>query len=104
MSAGSMPNQTENRLLGLPMVEIEQASALGDLGDLILGDFQNGYVLAEKGAVESAMSIHVRFEFAENVLRFLLRIDGQPWRATSLTPFKGGAGNTQSHFIALAAR
>jgi hypothetical protein len=31
-----------------------------------------------------------------------MRVDGQPVRATALTPYKGS--ETQSHFIGLAAR
>jgi hypothetical protein len=50
------------------------------------------------------MSIHVRFEYDESVFRFVLRIDGQPVRASVLTPYKGGATATQSHFVALAER
>jgi len=37
-------------------------------------------------------------------LRFVLRMDGQPWRASALTPYKGGATATQSHFIVLDSR
>jgi HK97 family phage major capsid protein len=62
----------------------------------------NGYVLAEKGGISSDMSIHVRFEYDESVFRFVLRVDGQPVRASALTPYKGTA--TLSNFVALAAR
>lgn len=90
-------------LLGRPVVPIEQASALGDLGDIILADL-NGYILAQKGGIQSDVSIHVRFIYDESVFRFVLRVDGQPERATPLTPYKGGATATQSHFVALAER
>jgi len=36
------------------------------------------------------------------VMKFVLRLDGQPLRATPLTPYKGTP--TLSHFIALQAR
>jgi HK97 family phage major capsid protein len=104
MAAGSIPNQPENRLLGLPLIEIEQAAALGDLGDLILADFRNGYVLADKGGVQADMSIHVRFVYDESIFRFVYRVDGQPVLASEITPYKGGSGATQSHFIVLEAR
>ncbi len=64
----------------------------------------NGYVLGEKGGIQSDVSIHVRFIYDESVFRFVLRLDGQPVRASALTPYKGGATVTQSHFIALEAR
>ena len=90
-------------LLGRPVIPIEQCSALGDVGDIILADM-NGYILAQKGGIQADMSIHVRFEYDESVFRFVLRIDGQPVRASVLTPYKGGATATQSHFVALAER
>lgn len=102
MAGGSIPNQPENRLLGLPLVELEQCSALGDLGDLILADLGNGYILADKGDVQADVSIHVRFIWDESVFRFVYRVDGQPVLASAITPYKGN--DTQSHFIALEAR
>jgi HK97 family phage major capsid protein len=104
LAAGSLPNQPENRLLGLPLIECEQCSALGDAGDLILADLGNGYILADKGGVDAAVSIHVQFIYDESVYRFVYRCDGQPVRASALTPFKGSAGATQSHFIVLQER
>jgi len=91
-------------LLGRPVTPIEQCASLGTVGDIIFGDFGNGYVLAEKGGIQTDMSIHVQFIYDESVFRFVLRVDGQPVRASTLTPYKGGANFTQSHFIALATR
>ncbi len=90
-------------LLGRPVIPIEQCAALGDLGDIILANM-NGYILAQKGGIRSDVSIHVRFIYDESVFRFVLRLDGQPVRASALTPYKGGATATQSDFIALAER
>ena len=100
---GGISGAPYGSLLGRPVIPIEQASALGDLGDIILADM-NGYVLAQKGGVQSDVSIHVRFVYDESVFRFVLRIDGQPLRASALTPYKGGATATQSHFVTLEAR
>ncbi|MBE9572553.1 MAG: phage major capsid protein [Proteobacteria bacterium] len=104
MAGGSIPNQPENRLLGLPLIECEQCQVLGTVGDLILADLGNGYILAEKDGIQSDVSIHVRFVWDESTFRFVLRCDGCPVRASALTPYKGGASNTQSHFVALATR
>ncbi len=90
-------------LIGLPLIEIEQASALGTIGDLMLVDLSN-YIVAEKGGVQSAMSIHVKFIEGETVFRWLMRIDGQSRWHAPLTPFKGGSTQTQSPFVALATR
>jgi HK97 family phage major capsid protein len=104
MPPGGLSAAPYGSLLGRPVLPIEQCAALGDAGDIILADFQNGYVLAEKGGLQSAMSIHVKFQYDESVFRFVMRVDGQPVRASALTPFKGGATATQSHFVTLAAR
>jgi HK97 family phage major capsid protein len=104
MPAGGISGQPYSTLFGRPVLPIEQCQTLGDKGDIILADFPQGYVLAEKGGMKSDMSIHVRFIYDESVFRFVMRVDGQPVRASALTPFKGGATATQSHFITLDAR
>ena len=104
MPPGGLSDAPYGRLMGLPAIAIEQCATLGTKGDIILANFRDGYLMAEKGGLKQDMSIHVRFQYDESVLRFVLRMDGQPWRATALTPYKGGAGATQSHFVTLAAR
>jgi HK97 family phage major capsid protein len=100
---GGISGAPYGSLLGRPVIPIEQASALGDVGDIILADM-NGYILSQKGGVQADVSIHVEFITDQQVFRFILRIDGQPLRASALTPYKGGATATQSHFVALAER
>lgn len=104
MPAGGLSGQPYGTLFGRPVIAIEQAATLGTQGDIILADLQNGYILAEKGGIESAMSIHVAFLTDQSVFRFVLRVDGQTVRASALTPYKGGASYTQSHFVALDSR
>lgn len=104
MPPGGLADAPYARIMGLPAMAIEHASAIGDVGDIMLVNLPDGYILAEKGGIKSSVSIHVRFLFDESVFKFTLRIDGQPVRASALTPFKGGSDATQSHFIALAAR
>ena len=99
---GGLSSAPYGSLLGRPVIPIEQCATLGTVGDIILADLSKGYVLAEKGGLESAVSIHVRFEYAESVFRFILRMDGQPVRASALTPYKGS--ETLGHFVALATR
>lgn len=101
MPAGGLSGQPYGTLFGRPVIAIEQAASLGDLGDILFADL-NGYILAEKGGIQSDMSIHVRFIYDESVFRFVLRVDGQPVRASALTPYKGS--ETQSHFVGLAPR
>ena len=104
MPAGGLSAQPYGTLFGRPVIPIEQAATLGDVGDIIFADLSGGYILAEKGGIKADMSIHVRFEYDESLFRFVLRVDGQPVRASALTPYKGTVSHSQSHFIALAAR
>ena len=104
MPPGGLSQSAYGTLLGRPVIPIEQCASVGTIGDIILGDYNNGYILAEKGGIKSDMSIHVRFIYDESVFRFVLRVDGQPVRASAMTPYKGGATHTQSHFVALATR
>jgi HK97 family phage major capsid protein len=103
MPAGGLSGLPYGTLFGRPVLAIEQAASLGTVGDIIFADLAGGYILAEKGGVKSDVSIHMRFDYDESVFRFVMRVDGQPVRATALTPYKG-ATSTQSHFVALATR
>jgi HK97 family phage major capsid protein len=88
-------------LFGRPVVPIEQCQTLGTTGDIILADMSQ-WVYVDKGDVQQATSMHVRFLTDEMTFRWIYRVDGQPIWHTPLTPFKGT--NTQSPFIALASR
>jgi HK97 family phage major capsid protein len=101
LPAGSIAGQPYNTLLGLPIIAIEQTDTIGDLGDVILADMSQ-YLLADKGGMQSASSIHVRFVNDESVFRFVYRVDGQPWWQSALTPFNSAP--TQSPFVTLAER
>ena len=104
MPPGGLSDAPYARIMGLPAMAIEQCATLGTQGDIILANFSDGYILAEKGGIQADMSIHVRFVYDESCFRFVLRVDGQPQRASALTPYKGGSGATQSHFIVLDTR
>ncbi|HUS97569.1 MAG TPA: phage major capsid protein, partial [Hyphomicrobiaceae bacterium] len=104
MPPGGLSVAPYGNLLGRPVTPIEQCATLGTTGDIVFADFANGYILARKGGIRQDVSIHVAFLTDQQVLRFILRIDGQPVRATTLTPYKGTSASSQSHFIALATR
>jgi len=102
MPANSMANQPYNTLLGLPIIEIEQAATLGTEGDISLCDLSNEYGLITKGGINAAASIHVQFLTDEMTFRWVYRINGKPFRASPLTPYKG-TGNTRSPFVTLSS-
>ena len=87
-------------LLGRPIFYSEYASAIGDIGDIILGDWSQ-YLDGLYQPLQSAESVHVRFVNHERAFKFWLRNYGAPWWRTPLTPNKG---ETLSPFVVLAAR
>ena len=88
-------------LKGRPIVEIEQASALGTVGDIVFCDFSQ-YLLATKGGIDAASSMHVKFTTDQMTFRWIRRVDGQPSWTGAKTQYKGSA--TKTPFVALATR
>ncbi|HEY4712374.1 MAG TPA: phage major capsid protein, partial [Dehalococcoidia bacterium] len=97
--AGGLSSAPYGTLFGKPVIPCEQAATLGTAGDIILADLSQ-YLMIDKGSLQSASSIHVKFTTDETAFRFTYRCDGQPLWKTVLTPYKG-TGNTQSPFIVL---
>jgi HK97 family phage major capsid protein len=98
---GGLSSKPYATLLGRPVYPVEWCPTLGTVGDIVLADLRH-YVTITKGMMESAMSIHLRFDYDESTFRFIFRVDGKPWWSAALTPYKGS--NTQSCFVALATR
>lgn len=105
LPAGGLRDAPFNTLLNKPLLPVEHMSTLGDVGDIMLVDL-SAYATGMRGGpgagIRSAVSIHLRFDFAETAFRFMLEIDGQPWLNTPLTPAQGT--NTLSTHIVIAAR
>ena len=101
MPPGGLSGSPYGTIKGRPVIECEYCSTLGTVGDIILADL-SAYVTGIRSGIESAMSIHIRFDYAETAFRFIFEADGQPWLSSALTPFKGS--NTVSPFITLATR
>jgi HK97 family phage major capsid protein len=94
-------NPNHGLLLGLPvLVGLEYFAKLGDQGDIALLDFAQ-YVAAAKGT-KVAQSMHARFIYDEQVIKFTTRNDGAPMWKAPLTPKNGGP--TISPFVTLEAR
>jgi len=89
-------------IFGRAVLPLEYCAALGTVGDIMLVA-PSAYYAIQKGGVESASSIHVKFVYDETVWRFVYRIDGTPSINTPLTPYKGTASSI-SPFVTLATR
>ena len=98
---GGIADAPFGTILGRPVLPVPQASAVGDVGDISFVNLSK-YLLAQKGGVRTASSIHVAFLTDEVALRWVLRVDGQPYLDAPITPAYGS--DTQSDFVTLAAR
>lgn len=101
MPAGGLSDSPYDRLYTRPVLPVEYCAALGTVGDILYADFSQ-YLLADKGGIQAASSIHVQFLNDETVFRFIYRVDGQPLWHAPLTPASGGS--TRSPFVSLATR
>lgn len=90
-----------DRLRGRAIVESDHCAALGTQGDITFADLSQ-YMLAYKGGVDAATSIHVQFLTAENCFRFIFRANGMPKRNKKLTI--KNSSNQRSSFVTLATR
>ena len=84
-------------LMGRPALAIEQCQTLGTEGDII-AFAPAGYAAIAKG-IQSAMSIHLRFDYGENVLRWMTRFDGRPYDDAALAALNGST--TYSSIVTL---
>jgi HK97 family phage major capsid protein len=88
------------KLQGAPALVIEQCQSLGTAGDVI-AFATDGYACITKGGLESFMSMHLRFDYDEQVFKWRFRLDGQPYDDVALTPYKGT--NTTSSIVELSS-
>lgn len=101
LPAGGISGEPFSTLYGRPIIPLDQCSALGDKGDVILTDPKQ-YVVINKGGVQAASSIHVAFLTAENCFRFILRANGRT-KLSKAVKIKNSA-NKRSPYITLEAR
>jgi HK97 family phage major capsid protein len=100
MPPGGLSVAPYGTLMGRPVLAIEQAPAIGTTGDITLVDLSK-YLMIDKGAMQSASSLHIRFLYDEQVLRFTYRCDGMPMVSSPLTT---KSTVTVSPFIALSTK
>jgi HK97 family phage major capsid protein len=88
-------------LLGRPLFFTEYCKTLGTQGDIQLINWGE-YLEGVYQPMQSAESIHVRFDRHERTFKFWMRNAGAPWWRTALTPKNGTA--TLSPFVVLDTR
>jgi HK97 family phage major capsid protein len=101
MPAGGASGAPYATLFNRPVIAHEHGAALGTVGDILLVDLSQ-YVTIEKGGIQTASSMHVKFISDQMAFRFIYRVDGQSLWDAALTPKSGG--NDLSPFLSLATR
>lgn len=101
LPAGGASSEPFATLFGRPVVPIEYGAALGTVGDIMALDLSQ-YLLIDKGGIQGASSMHVRFIYDEMAFRFVYRVNGDALWRSALTPKSGGS--TLSPFVTLATR
>lgn len=101
MPGGNIASAPFGTIYGRPIVVTEYNATLGTEGDVIFANMKQ-YATMGRGGVDSALSMHLKFDYAQTAFRFIFEIDGQPWHDSSLTPYKGTA--KVSPFVTLATR
>ena len=74
---------------GRPVIPTQACETLGDKGDIILADLTKYMTAFKTGGIKADVSMHLWFDYDVMAYRFILRIAGQPWWATYITPRDG---------------
>ena len=98
---GGLSAQPYGTLMGRPVIPVESASALGDVGDISFVDLSQYMSVVKGGGIRQDVSIHLFFDYDVTAFRFVLRVGGQPWWNTPVTRANG---LSRSPFVTLAAR
>jgi HK97 family phage major capsid protein len=88
-------------ILGRPVIFTEYCSSIGTVGDVLLCVWSE-YLAGILQGIQTAESMHVRFENNERAFRFTIRQAGEPWWRSALTP--ANSTNTLSPFVAIGTR
>lgn len=100
LPAGAYGNEN-GKLLGRDVIPLEQAAAVGAVGDIAFLDATQ-YLIVERAGINKQTSMHMYFDTDEVAFKFSWRVGGRPDWMTAIT----GANSTiaRSPYIALAAR
>lgn len=88
-------------LLGRPAFPTEFTQTVGTTGDIVLGNWSQ-YLEGTLSPMQSAESMHVRFENHERTFKFWMENDGKCWWRSALTPKR--STSTLSPFVKLDTR
>jgi HK97 family phage major capsid protein len=96
MPPGGLSGAPYSTLMGAPVMEVEFASTLGTVGDIVLVDLSQ-IVSITQGGMQTHAPRCTSTSRPRSRRSRPFRLDAAPWQASALTPFQGT--NTQSPII-----
>ena len=88
----------DNKLKNRPATESFHCQALGTEGDLILWSPSQYQMIVKSTGINSAVSMHLYFDYDQAAFRWTFRCDGRPFWDAALTPYNG---STRSPIVTL---
>jgi HK97 family phage major capsid protein len=76
-------------LRGRPVIPTQACETLGDKGDILFVDLTQYLTAVKAGNVRSDVSMHLWFDYDVLAYRFIIRLAGQPWWKSYITPRDG---------------
>lgn len=101
--AGGISGKPYDTLKGRRMIELEQCETLGTEGDIILFDPTCYACIVKSTGIDSAVSMHLRFDYDETAFRFTFRLDARPRWDAAMTRYKGSTKVTPMVTLAVRA-
>ncbi len=102
MPPGMLADAPNGSLMGRPLVPVQACPTLGDKGDLIFADMNQYLSVLKSGGVRADVSMHLYFDYDMLAYRFVMRLTGQPWWGSAITP--ENSSDTLGCFVTLDAR
>jgi HK97 family phage major capsid protein len=102
MPANSVSGSPYSTLMGRPVIPVQAMPTVGDLGDIVLADLSQYLTVTKGQQIRTDVSIHLFFDYDVTAFRFVMRVGGQPWWNSTISPQNGS--DTLGFFVALAER
>jgi HK97 family phage major capsid protein len=99
---GGLSQTPFGTLMGKPVIPTEACQTLGDAGDVILTDLRQYLTAVKTSGIRQDVSMHLWFDYDITAFRFIMRVAGQSWWGSAISPKNGSA--TRSCVVTLAAR
>ena len=99
---GGLSDRPFGSLFGRPVISSQHCAQLGTSGDIVFASMPQYVCAIKSGGIEAATSMHLWFDQDAVAFKFRMRVDGQPWNSSTISPRAGS--NTMSAFVTLATR